>query len=110
MKAGRQPVARAILEKAIVDFPGASETAVIRYRIGETYFNESDYKKAAKAFQAVIDNHGSSDWAAWAMFRQGECFENLNQADTAKLFYDSTVKTYPRSEAAKEAKKKLAAK
>jgi TolA-binding protein len=108
MKDGRQGVARVLLEKAIEDHPGAPELPVIRYRIGETWFNEGEFKKAAKAFQAVVDNHGNTDWAAWAMYRQGECFDSLNQADNAKLFYQSCVDNYPRSEAAKEAKKKLA--
>ena len=110
MSAGRQGVARALLEKALEEHPGAAETAEIRYRIGETWFNEGDYKKAITAWKGVTDNHDKSEWASWAMLRQGEAFEKLGNADGAKLFWEGVVDKYPRTQAAKEAKQKLAGK
>jgi TolA-binding protein len=58
-------------------------------------------------FQEVIDKHKSSPWAAYAMLRQGECFEAQGQKDNARLFYEDVVRLYPKSKAAKEAKAKL---
>ncbi len=106
MAAGRQGVARALLERVITDHPGAAELAEVRYRIGETWFNEGQFKRAVGAFQAVVDNHSTSDWAAWAMYRQGESFSSLDEPSKARLFWDELISKYPKSGAAKEAKSK----
>lgn len=110
MSAGRQAVARVLLEKALEDHPGATETAEIRYRLGEAWFNDGEYKKAITAWKGVTDNHDKSEWASWAMLRQGEAFDKLGNADGAKLFWQGVVDKYPRTQAAKEAKQKLAGK
>ena len=41
------------------------------------------------------------------MLRQGECFDAVSQPANAKLFYEDVIKLYPKTKAAKEAKKKL---
>jgi TolA-binding protein len=41
------------------------------------------------------------------MLRQGECFEEQGQADNAKVFFGEVVRIYPKSRAAKAARKKL---
>lgn len=107
MKAGQQGAARYFLEQAITAHPDAKELPEIRYRLGETWFNEGQYGKAVRAFQAVIENHAKSEWAAWAMLRQGECFEKLNRPGDAKAFYTGVTKDYPKSDAAKDAKQAL---
>jgi TolA-binding protein len=107
LRAGRPAVARALLEVALKEHPGAAETPEIRYRIAKAWFAEENYGKAGKAYQSVLDNHGSSEWAPWAMFGQGECFEKLGKADTARVFFESVVDKYPNTPATKEAKSKL---
>ena len=107
MKAGRQGVARAILQKAVDDYPNDKLIAEIRYRIAESYFNEQNWGKAATAFDTVVNSFPKSDWAAWSMERQGECFDQLNKSNAAQLFYNDTVTKYPKSDAAKEARKHI---
>lgn len=107
MAAGRQGVARAVLTKAAAEHPDSEEIAEIRYRLAETHLNEKNHGKAALAFKAVIDDYPTSPWASWSMLRQGECFEGLGQNDNARLFFDGVIQRYPKSDAAKEAKKKL---
>jgi TolA-binding protein len=107
LEAGRPAVARALLEVALQDHPGVPEAAEIRYRIGKAWFAEEQYGKAGKAYQAVLDHHAKTEWASWAMFGQGECFEKLGKKDTAKVFFESVVDKYPSSPAAKDAKAKL---
>jgi TolA-binding protein len=107
MEEDKPAVARAILLRALTEHPDAPETDEIRYRLAETHFNQKDYRKAALAFKKVIDDHPKSDWAPWALLRQGECFAGLNQPDNARLFFDGVIQRYPKSEAAKEAKKRL---
>ena len=42
-----------------------------------------------------------------AMLRQGECFEAQDQPENARLFYEDVVRLWPKSKAAKEARKKM---
>ncbi len=107
MKAGRQGVARVLLEKAVDEFPGDELLPEIRYRIAETWFNDEQWQKAAMAFQVVLDNHGKSSWAPWSMLRQGECFQSMGDASASKLFFEELIRMYPKSPAAKDARKAL---
>ena len=108
MAAGRYSVARVILQQGIDGHPGAPEMAELRYRYAETFFNESSWKSAANAFQKVVDNHASADWACWSMLRIGECFENLGQPSAGRLFFEGAAEgRCARSGAAGEARKKL---
>lgn len=107
MRAGRQGVARFILEKTLEQHSGSDVLPEVRYRIGETWFNEQKWGLAARAFQVVVDKHKASDWAGWSMLRQGESFESMGNPDGAKIFYEDVIAGYPSSEAAAEAKEKL---
>lgn len=105
---GRPAVARAILLKTVEENAGASEMDEVRYRLAESWFDEGNWKTAGSKFQTVIDNHPKSDWACWAQYRMGECFEHLNNADGASLFFlGATEGRCAKSAAAKEARKKL---
>ena len=107
MRAGKQGLARFILEKTLEQHEGTTLAAEVRYRIGETYSNEKDWGRAARAYQVVVDKHKRSDWAAWSMLRQGEAFEAMGNPDGARIFYEDVQRDYPKSEAAKDAKKRL---
>lgn len=106
LEANNGPAARAVAERFIAENPKSDRVAEARYRIAESYQNEKEYKAAATAFQGVIDAAPDSTWAAWALLRQGECFDGLDRPKDAKLFYCDVVKKYPKSKAAKEAKLK----
>jgi len=107
MKAGRNAVARALLQKAQKDHPGDPAMDEVRYRLAETWFNEGEWRKAIGEFNAVIEGWPKSKWAPWAMLAQGDAFAKLGQGDNAKLFYSEVIRVYPKSDAAKEAKKQL---
>lgn len=107
MKEGRQGVARAVLQRALAEHPDASERPELAFRLAETWLNEKTYSKAALAFKKVIDEYPGSPWASWSMLHQGDCFDGLGQKDNARLFFDGVIQRYPKSEAAKEAKKRL---
>lgn len=108
MAAGRNGVARAILLKAQTEHPGEPKLDEVQYRIAETWFNEEDWRRAISDFNTVIEGWPKGPWAPWAMLAQGDSFKEWGQPDNARLFYEEVVRVYPRSEAAKEAKKLLA--
>ena len=106
LESGNGPTARAVAERFIAENPKSDRVGEAHYRIAESYQNEANFKGAALAFQSVIDTAPTSTWAAWALLRQGECFDGLGRAAEAKSFYCDVVKKYPKSKAAKEAKPK----
>lgn len=104
---GRPKVAEAVLKRFIELHPKDSNLPEARYRLAEAAFNAADYQQAVLRFQDVIDKHKSSNWAPWAMLRQGECFEKQGQKENARLFYEDVVRMWPKSPAAKDARGRL---
>ena len=108
MEAGRQAVARAILNAAVEAHVGSPEMAEVRYRLAETWFNEEKWAPAVSGFNKVINNHAGSAWACWSYYRQGEAFEAMGKPDGAKAFYAGATEGSCRgSDAASRAKAKL---
>jgi len=107
LAAGREKPAEAVLNRFLELHPDHARVPEALYRRAEAAFNEQDFSGAVLRFQEVIDDHRDSPWAAWAMLRQGECFEEQDQLENARLFYEDVVRIWPKSKAAKEARKKL---
>ena len=105
---GRATAAEAILDRFLKQHSGHAKEAEALYRRAEAAFNQKNYPGAVLRFQEVIDGHKRSVWAAYAMYRQGECFEAQGQRDNARLFWEDVVRLWPDTKAAKLAKKKLA--
>jgi len=96
-----------VLNRILKEHPKTKKKSEILYRLAEASFNKGEFREAARRFQAVLDESSKSQWASWALLRQGECFEEMDQSDNAKLFYQDVISEYPKSKAAKEAKEKL---
>ncbi len=107
LAAGRATAAEAILERFLKKNPGHAREAEALYRRAEASFNQKNYPAAVLRFQEVIDGHKKTPWAAYAMYRQGECFEAQGQKDNARLFWEDVIRLWPDSKAAKMAKDKL---
>lgn len=107
LKAGRSRAAEAFLQQFIDTNKDHKRYAEALYRFAEAAFHNGDYIKAAKRYQAVIEHNKKGPWAPYAMLFQGDCFKESGKAKHAKVFYESVVKDYPNSKAAKEAKDRL---
>jgi TolA-binding protein len=77
------------------------------FLIGETYFAEGQYQKAAAEYNSVRKNHPKSAKVAEATYRLGMCFEKLGLKDDAKLFYNNVLQKHPKSSVARDAKARL---
>ena len=77
------------------------------YRHAEVAYNGGDFKTATQRFQKVLDYEGQTPFKPWAMYRQGECFESMEQPENAAIFYEDVIQKYPKSKAAIEAMAKL---
>lgn len=78
-----------------------------QYRLGETFFQEKNYKRAARTYAEIHKKYAKSKKAADAYLRIGMCFERLKMTEDAKLFYRTAIKKFKRSSAAKQARKRL---
>lgn len=107
LAASREKPAEALLKRFMELHPTHADLPQAMYRYAEAAFNAKDYSAAVLRFQEVIDTHKDSRWAAWAMLRQGECFDAQNEPENARLFYEDVLRIWPGSDAAKEARQKL---
>lgn len=80
-----------------------------QFQIGETFFAQGQYEKAAAALLAVADVYAYPEWAARAIFEAGRVFEQLKQPDQAKQQYRVVVSKYKDAPEAPLAQKRLAA-
>jgi TolA-binding protein len=104
---GHPRVARAVLERAMRELDGASKQPEFLYRYAETWFAEGLYEQAGLRYQKVVDQAKDSSWSAWAMVRQGECFQHLGNSEGARFFWEDVIRNYSDSEAAKLAESLL---
>jgi len=107
LKEGNHMGAETLLGRFLETNPNHSRADEATYRRAEAAKVAEDYEKAVLRYQEVIDQFKGSAFAPWAMLRQGECFEAQNQSDNAKVFYGEVIRIYPKSRAAKSARKQL---
>ena len=100
---GRAPAARAVLVRFLQEAGDDSRVGEARLRLAETWLEEGLYQK----LEDVVQADPGSEWAAWAMVRQGECFQEMDRREEAELFWEDVLARHPGSEAAKGAKKLL---
>jgi len=79
-----------------------------RYENGRMYFRLGYYESARIYFQAVIDEHTDTEWAARALYYMGEIdYKEENYSD-ARTRFDNFLIVYPDHEFAEKARGMLA--
>ena len=107
IKAGNSVGAETMLNRFLDAFPNHARADEATYRRAEASKEAGDHEKAVLRYQEVIDQFKASSFAPWAMFRQGEVFAAQGQADNARVFYGEVIRIYPKSRAAKAARKAI---
>ena len=107
LKEGNFTGAETMLTRFLELHPNHSRADEATYRRAEAAMKAENFEQAVLRYQEVIDQFKGSTFAPWAMFRQGECFDAQGQGDNAKVFYGEVVRIYPKSRAAKAARKSL---
>lgn len=79
-----------------------------QYWIGETFYAEKRWREAVFEFRKVPDVYPKSEKAPDALLKIAFGFVELGLADDAKLFLEEVQHNYPKSNAAKLAKDKIA--
>ncbi len=83
--------------------------AAAQYWIGDSYYQEQQWMQALFEFRKVADQYSKSAKAPDALLMIGNAELKLGHTDDAKTFFQLIGQTYPRSHAAKAARKKLTA-
>ncbi|MBZ0253820.1 MAG: tol-pal system protein YbgF, partial [Candidatus Methylomirabilis sp.] len=78
-----------------------------QYWIGETFYSEQDYERAALAFNDVLKKYPNGDKVSLAMLRLGFSFFEMKNYDLARTSLLKVVEKFPNTKQASVAKRKL---
>lgn len=96
-----------LFSRYLEESPKGDQAAEARFYLGESLFNRNEYELSILEYQRVIDESHGSAKAPAALLRQGQAFEKLNDAGTAKMVYYKLLDDFPKSDEAVRAKKIL---
>jgi len=95
--------------KKVIDGHSGPVAARAQFQIGETYFAEGQYEKAAAALLAVEDVYAYPEWSARALLEAGRAFEQMKQKELARKQYATVISKYKDRPEAALAEKQLKA-
>ena len=102
-----QVAGRELMSTFLKRFPADPRAGNAAYWIGETYYAEKAYDKAALQFEEVVQKYADNPKVAAALYKQGLAFDALKDRASAKLVMKKLVDRFPTSEEAGKAKDKL---
>lgn len=95
-------------EAFIRTFPTSPQADDAQLLIGNSMFNQGQFKEALGAYQKVITDFPQGDQVPTAHFKLGLTYENLQDYDAARKTYETVLKNYPTSlNAATQARNRL---
>jgi tol-pal system protein YbgF len=107
-RAGDLPLARQLYNEFLKKWPKEPSAGEAHYGLGETYFTDDKCREALYEYGKVIQEFNSSKAVPNALLRSASCFQKLKMTPESKLALEEVVSKHPKSDAAKEAKQKLA--
>jgi len=97
-------VARAQFEAFLKANPNDSYSDNAQFWIGETYFQEKNYKYAINEYMKVQENFPKGNKVPAALYKIGLCFELMGKKPEAIAMYKQLIESYPSSEESAKAK------
>lgn len=107
LKKGNHDYAVAGLRAFLDRFPDHFLSDNVQYSVAESYFGRKLHAIALGEYQKVVDRHWNGNKLPDAMLRIGMCQLALGKADAGRAALRRLVGRFPRTKAAKVAKKKL---
>lgn len=106
---GSEPaLARQLYAEFLKKWPKDELTGEAHFGLGETYFTEEKCREALFEYGKVIQEFGKTRSAPQAYLRSADCFQKLKMNDESRLALEEVLRQYPKSDAAKQAKARLA--
>ncbi len=106
--AGKHQDAVGAFQEFLKNFPESVYVPNAHYELGAAYFALNDYQNALGSYQVLTSKYAFSPKAPEAMLGIADCQQELKNAAAAKKVLKQLIAKYPGSEAASEAKKRLA--
>lgn len=94
-------------EKVLAGLKGKKEKQEATYILAESLYKSGDIREAALKYNDYIESKPKDNMSV-ALLRMGDCFQQLGDAETAKIYYQELIQKYGSSAEAKQAKTKLA--
>jgi tol-pal system protein YbgF len=107
-KAGDVTLARQLYSEFLKKWPKDALAAEAHFGLGETYFTEDKCREALFEYGKLLQEYPKADSTPNAYLRSSDCFKKLKMQEESRLALEELVKGYPKSEAAKTAKSRLA--
>lgn len=95
--AAQYDLAIAGFEALIRNFPTSPQADDAQLLIGNSLFNQGEFKGALAAYQKVITDFPQGDQVPTAHFKVGLTYENLKDVEAARKAYELVVEKYPTS-------------
>ncbi|ABS27586.1 tetratricopeptide repeat protein [Anaeromyxobacter sp. Fw109-5] len=108
-EAGNKGVARELYEEYVRRWPADPRASDAGYRAGELLFDQKRFREALLAYGKVAEEFPKSARAPDAMLGAADAMVKLEMKTEAKAVLEQLLERYPRSDAAKTAKERLAA-
>ncbi len=77
------------------------------FMLAESFYKSGQIRDAALRYNDYLDLKPNENMS-FSLLRMGDCFKQLGDAETAKIYYQELIQKYGKSEEAKQAKEKLA--
>jgi tol-pal system protein YbgF len=109
VKAAKLDEAVVALRAFITQYPRHDYADNAQYWLGEAFYGQKDYGRALVEFRRVVEVYPRGNKVPDALLKVGYCHQALGQRDKARAVLEQVVNTYPKSEPATLAAKRLEA-
>ncbi len=93
--------------KFLTTVKGKKDKQEATYIIAESMYKAGEIREAALKYNEFIESKPKENMSH-ALLRMGDCFKQLGDAETAKIYYQELIQKFSNTEEAKLAKDKLA--
>ncbi|MCX6130887.1 MAG: tetratricopeptide repeat protein [Proteobacteria bacterium] len=93
--------------KVLAGIKNKKDRQEITYILAESHYKSGEIREAALKYNEYIESKPKENMSH-ALLRMGDCFKQLGDAETAKIYYQELIQKFSASDEAKQAKDKLA--
>ncbi|MGQ0793213.1 MAG: tol-pal system protein YbgF [Deltaproteobacteria bacterium] len=104
---GKYKRARELFTQFLRSNPNSPDSASTVYWIAESYYREGKFEESILEFQKFIDGYTKDERVPLSYLKQGLALISIDRNEEAKLFLQTLIDKFPKSEEAKVAREKL---
>ena len=93
-------------DKLVATFKAKKTKQDATFMLAESFYKSGQVRDAALRYNDYLESKPSEN-LSFSLLRMGDCFKQLGDAETAKIYYQELIQKYSKSEEAKQAKEKL---